>query len=467
MNRRYRLLRRYVLWLTDMLLSLAIYIFAYKVTRGGTVGGILMNQRFVLVSIAFIATVLGLLTDLHHSFTGVSALRELGSEIQYNFVLDVTLIVLTYMLSFHTISRQTLLIFTVLNVSIMFLLHRLIKFAVNRIFDRSAAKNNLIIITDKANHEEVLKNFNGGYAFNVIGTISISDKCVCGKVNDHEINEDLDTLSRSLVPENFDDVFINAPTLPKKLLFEMIDRFADMGVTIHIAMDLPEHIGQKSSASDFGQSYLCVNYAAVQHSTAKLAIKRIVDIIGGIVGLILTGIIFLFVAPAIKLDSPGPVIFAQTRIGKNGKRFKFYKFRSMYMDAEERKKELMKDNKMDGLMFKMDDDPRITKVGKFIRKTSLDEFPQFWNVLKGDMSLVGTRPPTEDEFAKYNEHYRKRLSMKPGITGLWQVSGRSDITDFDEVIKLDLAYIENWSLGEDAKILLKTFGAVFGRKGAE
>lgn len=142
-----------------------------------------------------------------------------------------------------------------------------------------------------------------------------------------------------------------------------------------------------------------------------------------------------------------------------------YKFRSMYVDAEERKAELMKQNEMDGLMFKMENDPRVTKVGKFIRKTSIDEFPQFFNVLKGDMSLVGTRPPTLDEFVHYKSYHKRRLSAKPGITGLWQVSGRNDIEDFEDVVKLDLEYIDNWSLGLDVKILLKTVGAVFKHTG--
>jgi exopolysaccharide biosynthesis polyprenyl glycosylphosphotransferase len=190
------------------------------------------------------------------------------------------------------------------------------------------------------------------------------------------------------------------------------------------------------------------------------------DIFGGFVGLILTGIITIFLAPTIKLDSPGPVFFSQTRVGKNGRRFKIYKFRSMYIDAEERKKELEAQNEMNGLMFKMENDPRVTKVGKFIRKTSLDEFPQFLNVLRGDMSLVGTRPPTEAEFEQYNEHYRRRLSMTPGLTGLWQISGRSDIDDFDDVVKLDLQYIDNWSLGLDIRILIKTVGVVLFGRGA-
>ena len=178
------------------------------------------------------------------------------------------------------------------------------------------------------------------------------------------------------------------------------------------------------------------------------------DILGGLAGCIITGILCIFLGPAIYIQSPGPIFFKQTRVGKNGKMFQMYKFRSMYMDAEERKAELMKENRVqDGMMFKLDFDPRIIGskklpdgtikkgVGNFIRDWSLDEFPQFLNVLKGDMSLVGTRPPTVDEWDKYELHHRARLATKPGLTGMWQVSGRSNITDFEEVVKLDKQYI--------------------------
>ena len=197
-----------------------------------------------------------------------------------------------------------------------------------------------------------------------------------------------------------------------------------------------------------------------------MLIKRAIDIVGAIVGLIITAVVTVFVAPAILIESPGPLFFKQKRVGKNGRYFYMYKFRSMYNDAEERKKALMEQNEMKGLMFKMTDDPRITKVGKFIRATSIDELPQFFNVLKGDMSLVGTRPPTVDEFMQYAGYHKRRLSIKPGITGLWQVSGRSNIEDFEEVVKLDLEYIDNWSLALDMKILLKTILVVFKKDGS-
>ena len=216
----------------------------------------------------------------------------------------------------------------------------------------------------------------------------------------------------------------------------------------------------------FGDYYV-ITFKESVSSLKMRVIKRMMDIAGAIVGLAVTGVVLIFLAPVLLLESPGPLIFSQVRVGLNGRKFKMYKFRSMYKDAEERKKELMAQNEMKGLMFKLENDPRITKVGKFIRKTSIDELPQFWNVLKGDMSLIGTRPPTLDEFEQYETFYKRRLSIRPGITGMWQATGRSNITDFEEVLALDLEYIDNWSLGLDMKILLKTVFGVFGGKGAK
>ena len=195
-------------------------------------------------------------------------------------------------------------------------------------------------------------------------------------------------------------------------------------------------------------------------------VRRAQDVILSAAALVVLSPLMLGTAIAIVIDDPsaGP-IFSQERIGRDGKPFKFYKFRSMCPNAEAKLDDLLDKNEMDGPVFKIKDDPRITRVGKFIRKTSIDELPQFYNVLKGDMSLVGTRPPTVDEFRQYESHQKRRLSAKPGITGLWQVSGRNEIKDFEDVVKLDVQYIDNWSIGLDIKIILKTIKVVFEKGG--
>jgi len=196
------------------------------------------------------------------------------------------------------------------------------------------------------------------------------------------------------------------------------------------------------------------------------AAKRAIDILGSLFGMVLLSPVFLAIAAAVKFTSPGPVIFSQVRVGRYGRHFKFYKFRSMRVDAEAQKAALLaKNESKDGVIFKMKDDPRITKVGKFIRRTSLDELPQLWNVFIGDMSLVGPRPPVPSEVAEYTLDDRKRLDVIPGITCLWQIKGRSEIP-FNEQVRLDKEYILAPGFWKDVKILLKTIPAIIGGKGA-
>lgn len=241
---------------------------------------------------------------------------------------------------------------------------------------------------------------------------------------------------------------------------QYIDLCIRMGVTCRIVVDIYRRRKSYSYNSSIG-TYPVITYHTVCMNSWEAVVKRIFDVVFSLIGIIISSPIMLITAIAIKLESPGPVIFKQVRVGKNGRHFKIWKFRSMYKDAEERKAKLMDQNQMsDGLMFKIKDDPRITKVGKFIRKTSIDELPQFFNVLVGSMSFVGTRPPTIDEVEKYKTTQWRRISIKPGITGMWQVSGRSNITDFDEVVKLDVEYIDNWSLMMDIKVILKTVAVV-------
>ena len=200
------------------------------------------------------------------------------------------------------------------------------------------------------------------------------------------------------------------------------------------------------------------------HCSVHSKTKRLIDIIGALVGLGVVAILFIPIATAIKLNSPGPIFYSQIRCGLNGKLFRIWKFRSMCVGAEQ-KKYLIK-NKAKGHIFKNEQDPRVTSVGKILRSTSLDEFPQFWNVLWGDMSLVGTRPPTPGEVAKYNQRHFLRLRVKPGITGEWQVKGRSLVDDFEDIVSMDLDYQQKWSIYYDLYLIMKTFAVVIKRDGA-
>ena len=256
----------------------------------------------------------------------------------------------------------------------------------------------------------------------------------------------------------------------KAIVKETAGQLLKMGIVVHLAIEDPiEMPEQMKFIERIGACTVLTG--SIGHMSDRAAfVKRCMDIASGLVGCMLTMVLFCIVAPLIKLISPGPVFFPQTRIGKNGRRFRMYKFRSMYPDAEARKQELKEENHFeDGKMFAVDWDPRIIGsrilpdgrhkkgIGNFLRDYSLDEFPQFYNVLKGDMSLVGTRPPTEDEYQKYGYEHRARLSVKPGMTGMWQIRGRRKTADFEEVVKMDMEYINTWSLGLDIKIILQTF----------
>jgi exopolysaccharide biosynthesis polyprenyl glycosylphosphotransferase len=252
--------------------------------------------------------------------------------------------------------------------------------------------------------------------------------------------------------------------LPKDYLPRVESYFRDvsrMGITYRMVLDFDTPSTLRRELSFFHGQIPMLSFYYGKIDTASLFLKRCMDVVGALVGLLITGVLFPVIALAIKLDSKGPVFFCQLRVGENGRIFRCCKFRSMCEDAENRKHQLIDRNKMEGALFKIDEDPRITRVGRFLRKTSLDELPQFWNVLKGEMSLVGTRPPTPEEVRQYEDWHRKRISIKPGITGLWQVSGRNQIRNFDEVARLDIDYIEKWSFWLDLKILTKTLGKVF------
>ena len=345
---------------------------------------------------------------------------------------------------------------------------------------KDSDNRSLLIITTKEAAEKVVSNMEEhNYArFHIAGLAIIDENMVGSSFGGVTVVANRSTAPEYVCKEWIDEVFVVlSPNYgyPKELMKEL----GETGVTIHLNLaKITNEPGKRQFIEKIGD-YTVLTTSLNYSSAKQLCAKRCMDIAGGLAGCILTGVIFLFVAPIIYMQSPGPIFFSQERVGKNGKKFKMYKFRSMYMDAEERKAELMKDNKLgDGKMFKLDFDPRVignkvlpdgshkTGVGDFIRRTSLDEFPQFYNVLRGDMSIIGTRPPLISETNLYELHHRARLAIKPGITGMWQVSGRSDITDFEEVVRLDKEYITNWNIGLDIKILFKTILVVFKKDGS-
>jgi lipopolysaccharide/colanic/teichoic acid biosynthesis glycosyltransferase/anti-anti-sigma regulatory factor len=201
---------------------------------------------------------------------------------------------------------------------------------------------------------------------------------------------------------------------------------------------------------------------AITHPSVRSLPKRLLDVVGALLGLGITAVLFPFLALAIRLDSPGPILFGQVRLGWMGRRFRLWKLRSMVVNAEALRGSVR--NEATGAFFKNANDPRITRVGRFLRRTSLDELPQFWNVLIGDMSLVGTRPPTPDEVDRYAIPNWQRLDVRPGLTGEWQVNGRSRVTDFEDVIRLDLRYQQNWSFGHDIRLIIQTLAVIFSRR---
>ena len=298
---------------------------------------------------------------------------------------------------------------------------------------------------------------------NVSSCISLGDD---QDINNNKVKVDAKEFQEILKQNVIDEIYFAIPMGYFKEIKDYVLVCEEMGITSRILLELSDMTTSRIHVASLG-TFPMLTVHSVSLNNLQLYLKRGLDIIGALVGLILSSLIWIGAAIAIKCDSPGPIFYYQNRVGMNGRIFKLFKFRSMYIDADERKKELESQNEMNGdFMFKLKNDPRVTRVGKFIRKASIDELPQFLNVLKGDMSLVGTRPPTVEEVSHYKSYHRRRISVKPGITGMWQVSGRNKITDFDEVVRLDTKYIDQWSIWLDFKIMFKTVFVVLAKRGA-
>ena len=434
------------------------------------------DDQWLLYFVVLVYLVVGLVFDFYRHFYR----RGYWEEFRRVLISEVTalafILVLLYLL--HRVeffSRLVFGYFFIINTVLMYLVRLLFKRIMTRIYSTSRYSSRLLIITNSRQAVEIIENistYNEWYR-QVVGIALTDDPgdvetVASAAIAGIPVVANLDNLQEFVTHGDIDEVFIADDKLQgSAILNDWVSDFGQMGILVNVNIsEFNIDFTGKKTLNRVGK-YATVTFSRNLFSNRQLFLKRALDIVGSLVGMVILGVATVFVAPAIKLDSPGPIFFRQIRIGKNGRKFTFYKFRSMYVDAEERKKELMAQNEIQGLMFKMEDDPRITRVGKFLRRTSIDELPQFWNILKGDMSLVGTRPPTEDEFEHYDMQHKGRLSMTPGLTGLWQISGRSNIKDFEDVVKLDMEYIDNWNIGKDIKILLLTVKAVITKKGSK
>lgn len=414
-------------------------------------------QLFLLLPALYLVS--SIMLDAYNGILQRGYLREAGALLKLDFIVfSITILICYFLKMLPDLPRSTLGIFVLIRLPLAYIMRFTHKFYLRRRYSKVKYARQIVVAATEGAAESMIQTITESAIRNYqfFGLVILDKSMVGEKIGNVTVSADRDGFVKYLKEQIVDEVFINLPDDSAETL-ALTQQMLQMGITVHIFMENSyQKLPNRVISNVFGYNVLTttISPATFRQSLAK----RCMDILGGLVGCLLTVLIAIVIGPIIYIKSPGPIFFSQIRVGKKGREFKIHKFRSMYMDAEERKKELMAKNKIEnGLMFKIDDDPRIIKgIGHFIRRTSLDEFPQFWNVLKGDMSLVGTRPPTIDEYHRYSPHHKRRLSMLPGITGLWQTSGRSSITDFEQVVQLDTEYIENWNLMLDIKIILRT-----------
>ncbi|MBI2095950.1 MAG: sugar transferase [Candidatus Omnitrophica bacterium] len=372
-----------------------------------------------------------------------------------------------FILKFDFLGRVFLACYTVVSVVLLFLVRSAVLAVAFFVRSRGHDHKNLLIVGtgNRARKFAELVSFHKEWGYRVVGFLDRYPNLVGDKVAGHEVIGTLESLPGILKEKVIDQVVF---VIPRKWIerIEKCVRYCEaVGVPATLSADFFD-LKTASLVPDELEGFTCVTFETRILKEEELLLKRVFDILISSVVLVVIAPALAVVAVAVKLSSKGPVFFRQVRCGRNGRRFTLYKFRSMVADAEARLAGLKELNEMSGPVFKMAHDPRVTRIGAFLRKTSLDEFPQLWNVLKGDMSLVGPRPPLPAEVTQYEPWHRRRLSMKPGITCLWQVSGRNEV-DFKQWMELDLDYIDHWSLWTDIKIMLLTARALITRRGAE
>lgn len=481
-NKREKLQYAYVFAL-DLVTLFASVLLAWLITDG-LLGRIVPYdisdwvQTICLVVVAFIMTFF--FFNQRENIVTRTVGREFTLSIRFNVLMAAVYSCLMLLAKAEMLdSRYFAVAVPLVNALMMPLTHGLLKRYLVRSQNKSGMESLVGILSTVDHAPAVIAALRDDWSKRICGVVLLDAPAeMVGQTLDGvTVRANFDTFMDWIRRAALDEIYVDIPMDSGESFIPYLEEMESMGLTVHFRLKMLDRIEEvccdETSAARLSRELgRCAGGNIVTMGTIELELrdmllKRIMDIIGALVGCIISIPIIAIVAIPLKLESPGPLIFRQKRVGLNGRYFYIHKLRSMYVDAEARKQELMSRNEMSGLMFKMEDDPRITRVGRFIRRTSIDELPQFFDVLRGNMSLVGTRPPTVDEYKQYESHHKRRLSMKPGITGLWQISGRSNIENFEEVVKLDVQYIDHWSLWGDVKILLKTIVVVFAGRGAK
>lgn len=462
-----KLLNRIAIAVDMLAIMVALAMASYVMSRHGVLGNIKQYRWIFLIAVP-VWYFLFAYYDLYGSLRTRSFTFVFSSVLKVHVYGAMVTAAFIYLFAPQDFSRMFFCCFIFFSLVLICLEKTVLKHLLAFIRRRGYNFRNILIVGTNADAQllaQLVKEY-PNWGLRIVGFLYYGKKPETGEFSGYKILGQFNDFRAVIRLYAIDEVVF---CLPREHMAEVeayLPETEEMGITFRMVLDSCISRSRRKQLDYFNDQLPILTVYAKPFNAGQQFLKRFLDVAGSLVGLGITALIFPFIAVAIRMETAGPLLFGQLRVGENGRLFRCWKFRSMYVDAEERKRELLHLNEMHGAIFKIRDDPRITKVGKFLRKASLDELPQFWNVLRGEMSLVGTRPPTPDEVTNYKDWHHKRICIKPGITGMWQVSGRNEIKDFDEVVRLDIEYIDKWSLWLDLKILFKTIWVVFIRNGS-
>jgi exopolysaccharide biosynthesis polyprenyl glycosylphosphotransferase len=471
MIRQRKIIFTFVLYLSDSVALLLAFFCAYwirSVLPQGSYAKLFPFSGYInlLLAIFPVWSIVFYIIGLYHFWKGQKFWKEIWDICKAIFIASLILGFAVFVLKYLFVSRIFILLFVLLDFLFIIAGRILVRKIILLFTSKTGGFRKILLIGVEKRAIILAKKIekNKDMGLRILGFLSTGDDGASRHWKGYPVLGRAEDLPKLLDKEVVDEVIF---AISQEDLQRMEDLFLlceERGITARLAINFFPHLIAKTFLEELDGLPL-LTFTATPKNELLFLLRRVLDFFGSFTLIFILSPVLLLTILLIRLNSPGPAIYRQIRCGLNGRKFIFYKFRSMIQGAEEKRGKLTAFNVMKGPAFKMENDPRVTRVGRFLRKTSLDELPQLFNILRGDMSFVGPRPPLPEEVEQYQGWQRRRLSMKPGLTGLWQVSGRNQI-DFDQWMKLDLEYIDNWSLRLDFKILLKTIPAIIFGRGA-